>query len=212
MKYKTFNVLKNFWTNTYLVWDEISREAMYIDAAFPHENLASEIAKHDLKLKYILNTHGHGDHIGGNTLLKETFDAQIGIHKIDAEMLFNPQKNLSSRWTQNVVSPKADFFIEDEIELKLGEKIIKIIHTPGHSKGGVCFLVENLLFSGDTLFAGSIGRTDLPGGNYEQLISSIKQKLLILPDATKVLSGHGPETTIATEKIENPFVGLAARF
>ena len=212
MKYKTSNVLKNFWTNTYLVWDEISREAMYIDAAFPHENLVSEIAKYDLKLKYILNTHGHGDHIGGNTLLKETFNAQIGIHKIDAEMLFNPQKNLSSRWAEDVISPKADFFIEDEVELKLGEKIIKVIHTPGHSAGSVSFLVEELLFSGDTLFAGGIGRTDLPGGNYGELISSIQKKLFILPDDTIVLSGHGLQTTIATETLENQFVGLAARF
>ena len=174
--------------------------------------MISAIKKNNLKLKFLLNTHGHGDHIAGNTMIKNNFDVQLGIHKLDAEMLTNSNKNLSSRWAQNTISPPADFLLSEGDELKIGEKIIKIIHTPGHSKGGVCFLVENLLFSGDTLFAGSIGRTDLPGGNYEQLISSIKQKLLILPDATKVLSGHGPETTIATEKIENPFVGLAARF
>jgi len=212
MQYKTFNVLPTYGTNTYLVWDEDSKEAIYIDPAAPDKILIQEIQSKNLILKCIVNTHGHGDHIAGNKLLIDHFKTQLCIQQDDAKMLIDPHLNFSAAIGFNLVSPKADIVLKDDGVLKLGNKEIIIIHTPGHTKGGICLYIENLLFSGDTLFCESIGRTDLPGGNYGELEKSIKEKLFILPDETIVLPGHGPETTIGHEKVENPFVGLAARF
>ena len=208
MKHKTFNVLPEFGTNTYLLWDETSKEAMIIDPANQSRALLEAIK--DLNLKFIVNTHGHGDHIGGNKFLKENTKAQLAIHELDAPMLVDPNKNLSTHWGANLVCPEADIQVKDGDFLELGEKQVKVIHTPGHSRGGICLLVEDLLFCGDTLFAESIGRTDLPGGDYSTIIRSIKEKLFILNDKTKVLPGHGPETTIGYEKVNNPFAGMRA--
>ncbi|MCF7794623.1 MAG: MBL fold metallo-hydrolase [Candidatus Cloacimonetes bacterium] len=207
MKIKTIKILPEFDTNTYLMWDEESKEAMIIDPAKADDRLLNEIK--DLKLKYIVNTHGHGDHIGGNALLKEKTDAKIAIHKHDAKMLQDPNSNLSSFWGAALRSPAADILLQDGDELKLGKYKIKIIHTPGHSEGGICLLIGNAIFSGDTLFASSIGRTDLPGGSYNTLINSIKTKILTLSGNTIVYPGHGPETTVEDESVSNPFVGFA---
>lgn len=208
MKHKTFNVLPEFGTNTYLLWDETSKEAMIIDPANQSRALLEAIK--DLNLKFIVNTHGHGDHIGGNKFLKENTQAKLAIHELDAPMLTDSSKNLSTHWGANLVCPEADIKLRDDDFLQLGENKVKIIHTPGHSRGGICLLVEDLLFCGDTLFAESIGRTDLPGGDYSTIIRSIKEKLFILNDKTKVLPGHGPETTIGYEKVNNPFAGMRA--
>ena len=212
MQYKIFYILPTYGTNTYLVWDEDSKEAIYIDPAAPDKILIQEIQSRNLNLKFIINTHGHGDHIGGNKLLKDNFDVQLCIHQDDTKMLTDPQLNFSSSIGFNLVSPKADKILKDGEIIKLGNNEIKIIHTPGHTKGGICLFIENLLFSGDTLFCDSIGRTDLPGGNFEEIKRSIQEKLFILHDETIVLPGHGLETTIGYEKVENLFVGLAARF
>ena len=212
MQYKIFNVLPTYGTNTYLVWDEDSKEAIMIDPAAPDKILIQEIQRKGLNLKFVVNTHGHGDHIAGNKLLKDNFKIQLCIHRDDAKMLTDPHLNFSSSIGFNLVSPKTDIILEEGGIIKLGNMEIKIIHTPGHTKGGICLYVDNLLFSGDTLFFESIGRTDLPGGNYSDLEKSIKEKLFTLPDETIILPGHGPETTIGHEKVENPFVGLAARF
>ena len=126
-------------------------------------------------------------------------------------MINDPNQNLSTHWGAQLVSASADIKLKDGDSLQLGNKKIAVIHTPGHSRGGICLLVEDLLFCGDTLFAGSIGRTDLPGGDYATLINAIKTKLLILNGNTKVFPGHGPDTTIEDEKIGNPFVGMMAR-
>jgi len=209
MKYKTLNVLPTFGTNTYLLWDEISKEAMLIDPADKSSLLLDVIQ--GLNLKYIVNTHGHGDHIGGNQYLKENTQAKLAIHELDAAMLIDPHQNLSTHWGAQLISAAADIMLTDGDILKLGDKEIKVIHTPGHSRGGICLLVDDLLFCGDTLFAGSIGRTDLPGGDYATLINAIKTKLLVLDESTKVFPGHGPETTIEDEKVGNPFFGLMAR-
>ncbi|RLC49841.1 MAG: MBL fold metallo-hydrolase [Candidatus Cloacimonadota bacterium] len=209
MKYRIFNVLPAFGTNTYLVWDEFSKEAMIIDPADKSQTLLDAVK--GLNLKYIVNTHGHGDHIGGNKFLKENTQAKLAIHELDASMLNDPNQNLSTHWGAQLVSASADIKLKDGDSLQLGNKKIAVIHTPGHSRGGICLLVEDLLFCGDTLFAGSIGRTDLPGGDYATLINAIKTKLLILNGNTKVFPGHGPDTTIEDEKIGNPFVGMMVR-
>ncbi|MBC8384736.1 MAG: MBL fold metallo-hydrolase [Candidatus Cloacimonetes bacterium] len=212
MQYKILNVLPIYGTNTYLVWDEDSKEAIMIDPAAPDKILVREIQNNDLSLSCIINTHGHGDHIGGNKLMKESFNTNLCIHRADAEMLTSPHLNFSSSIGYNLVSPKADIILKDGATIKFGNKEIEIIHTPGHTKGGICVYVDNLLFCGDTLFCDSIGRTDLPGGNFEDIKKSIREKLFILPEDTIVFPGHGPQTTIGHEKNENPFVGLAARF
>ncbi len=212
MKYKVYNVLPEFGTNTYLVWDENSRQAMMIDPAAPDRILLEEIKNLKLDLKYIINTHGHGDHIAGNQLIKDSFPAPLCIHETDAAKLTDVKLNLSEFWNTDIVSPPADVLLEDGNMITLGSYEVTVIHTPGHTQGGICLLVEGLLFSGDSLFSKGIGRTDLPGGNYEMLVSSIKDKLFKLSDETIVLPGHGPETTIKKEKRENPFVGLDARF
>ncbi len=209
MKYRIFNVLPAFGTNTYLVWDEFSKEAMIIDPADKSQTLLDAVK--GLNLKYIVNTHGHGDHIGGNKFLKENTQAKLAIHELDASMLNDPNQNLSTHWGAQLVSASADIKLKDGDSLQLGNKKIAVIHTPGHSRGGICLLVEDLLFCGDTLFAGSIGRTDLPGGDYATLINAIKTKLLVLNGNTKVFPGHGPDTTIEDEKIGNPFVGMMVR-
>ena len=212
MKYKVYNVLPEFGTNTYLVWDENSRQAMIIDPAAPDSILIEDIQNLKLDLKYIINTHGHGDHIAGNQLIKDSFPAPLCIHEADAAKLMDVKLNFSEFWNADIVSPPADVLFEDGDKITLGNHEVIVIYTPGHSQGSICLLVEGILFSGDTLFSKGIGRTDLTGGNYEMLISSIKYKLFKLPDETVVLPGHGPDTTIRKEKRENPFVGIEERY
>ena len=125
--------------------------------------------------------------------------------------MIDPNMNLSTYWNSQIIVPEADILLNDCDELFLGNEMLKIIHTPGHSKGGICILARNLLFCGDTLFAAGIGRIDLPGGDYSTLINSIKTKLFVLDGNIKVLPGHGPDSTIEDEKVGNSFVGMMAR-
>jgi len=210
MNYKTYNLLPSYGTNTYLVWDEKSKEAMLVDPADKSEKLLNEIKNMGLTVKYVVNTHGHGDHIGGNTFFREACKAQLVIHRSDAEMLIDSAKNLSAYMGTNIVTKAPDLKLDGGEVLSLGSEEIKIIATPGHSKGGICLYFDKTLISGDTLFAQSVGRSDLPGGDHNTLVKSIKEKLFILPEETLVLPGHGAETTIADEQVANPFVGFAA--
>jgi len=206
LKIEGYILLPDFETNTWLLWDEESREAILVDPAAPSPDLLKRIEELKLKVKYIINTHGHMDHIGGNSWFKNHLSAPLMIHSADAPMLVNSAMNLSLYVGNPVSSAPPDVLLEDGMELSLGKYPVKVIHTPGHTPGGICFLADKFLISGDTLFEQSIGRTDLQGGNHQQIINSIKNKLFVLPDDVIVFPGHGPRTSISMEKKNNPFV------
>jgi glyoxylase-like metal-dependent hydrolase (beta-lactamase superfamily II) len=193
--------------NCYLFACLESRKAAIIDPGGDAKNIYRWVLEKDLKVEYILLTHGHVDHIGGVEELRTLLgDVLVGIHAADAGMLTDARKNLSRNVGMNVVLKGADFLLQDGQELIIGNKKLKVISTPGHSPGSVCFLSDEGLFSGDTLFAGSIGRTDFPGGSIDLLLKGVEKKLLILPDETRVFPGHMGETNIGAEKRYNPFL------
>jgi hydroxyacylglutathione hydrolase len=179
-------------TNCYVVGCEETREAAVIDPGMESkaeaEPILDYIKQNSLHIKYIINTHGHPDHIAGNALIEKATGAPILIHE-----------NHSAR-------VQADRTLHDGDIIQVGSLKLKVLHTPGHTKDGISLLADNAVFTGDALFAGSVGRTDFLGGSYEELMQSIKTKLLSLPDSFKVYSGHGPSTTIGDEKRHNPFL------
>ena len=188
-----------------LSWDvKKPKKRLCIDPGDEADRILMTLAKSELKVKYLLNTHGHFDHVGANKRMKEVTGAQLAIHKEDEPFFAQLSQSAMMFGLVAENSPPADFNLNEGDKITFGEITLEVIHTPGHSKGGVCLYTKGHLFAGDTLFAGSIGRTDLDGGNYDTLISSIKTKLLALDDDTVVYTGHGPETTIANEKRMNP--------
>ncbi|MFH2044544.1 MAG: MBL fold metallo-hydrolase [Pseudomonadota bacterium] len=195
-------------SNCFVVGCENTKEAVVIDPGDEPNKILMVLAKHKLQVKYIINTHGHVDHVGGNKKLKEATGADLLIHGLDAPMLARIAAT-GAAWGLNVEdSPPPDRMLEDGDEIKFGDITFKVIHTPGHSPGGISLYTDGCVFVGDTLFSGSIGRTDFPGGDYDTLISCIKNKLFVLGDNIRVLTGHGPETSIAIEKKYNPFVRI----
>ncbi|MBU1182897.1 MAG: MBL fold metallo-hydrolase [Proteobacteria bacterium] len=193
--------------NCFIVGCDRTREAAVIDPGDESDKILLTLAGLKLKVKYIINTHGHFDHVGGNKKMKDATGAGILIHSLDAPMLDYISQSASA-WGMNVEdSPPPDLMLKDDDEVKFGDISLKVIHTPGHSPGGISLYSHGSVFVGDTLFAGSIGRTDFPGGDFDTLISSIRKKLFVLGDDVKVFAGHGPETTIGTEKRHNPFAG-----
>lgn len=208
MDFKRFSTLPSFGTNTYLLWDKDSREAILIDPGAASSRILDYVETNSLYIKAIVNTHGHADHIGGNRYFQEKWHVPIMIHSLDAEKLIDPRLNLSMFMGEEITSPSAGRLLNEGDKIVLGRKSIDVIHTPGHTQGGICLLYSILLFSGDTLFKGSIGRTDFPDGDYSALEKSIREKLYSLPDETLVLPGHTDETRIGIEKVENPFVHL----
>ncbi|MBO8171165.1 MAG: MBL fold metallo-hydrolase [Bacillaceae bacterium] len=193
-------------TNAYVIKDNQGR-GIVIDPAQAAEPLVQAVQ--DLSVEAILLTHAHFDHIAGLNEIRELTGAPVYIHPSEQDWLADPMKNGSARWPEvggPVQCERADYELADGQELNLLGRTWKVRHTPGHSPGGVSFITGDYVFSGDALFAGSIGRTDLPGGDYEQLITSIQDKLMVLLDETVVYPGHGPQTTIGSEKEHNPFI------
>ncbi|MGI6648019.1 MAG: MBL fold metallo-hydrolase [Bacillota bacterium] len=198
-------------TNCYIVGCEESREAAVIDPGGDALKILKFLERNNLKLTHIINTHGHIDHIGGNRTLKEQTQAELIIHEEDASMLTSAGRNLSLFSGMVMSGPAADRTVKEGDKIKVGNTVVlEVIHTPGHTPGGISLKLEvdgkNILFVGDTLFNGSIGRTDFPGGSYRQLIESIQQKIMVFPDETEVYPGHGPGTKVGFERKSNPFL------
>lgn len=199
-------VLGNLENNNYLLIDSDSKEAVLIDCTQENEEIKNVLKENNATLKYILLTHGHFDHVLGVNAFKKKYNCQVLIHQ-DDKIILDSMKDFTRNFGLNEVEiQKIDGFVKEGDIIKFGAKEIKVIHTPGHTKGGVCYLLENMLFSGDTLFYETVGRTDLPGGNYKEIKDSIKNKLFTLDDSIKVYPGHGPVTTIEHEKINNNFL------
>ena len=189
-------------TNCYIVQDENSKETMVIDPAGDVDKIVEMLDILQAKLKYIYLTHCHGDHIGGVKELKQRCGGQVITQRLTAENLLDVNVNLTSYIGIGGLTIETDARVDDNDLLHLGDLEFKVIHTPGHTSGGSCLYCEEekLLFSGDTLFRGTWGRTDVPSGDFESVINSITKKLMILPDETIVYPGHGKSTMIREEK------------
>jgi len=205
MPIKRLILLAEFETNTYLIWDKESGLGAVIDPANNAQEIVDEAERLGFNIKYIINTHGHADHIGANTELKKLTGGILCIHEDDSEKLSNPDLNLSSFVGFPITTVKADRLLKDGDVLNFGNISLKVMHTPGHSKGCICLVGDGFVFSGDTLFFESIGRYDFPDSSGDLLRKSVIEKLFMLPDATKVYTGHGGPTTIGHEKKHNPF-------
>jgi hydroxyacylglutathione hydrolase len=194
----------------YIVSCPVKKEALVIDPAGNEEDIVERIDKNGLVLKYIVNTHGHADHTCGNAKVKDLTGAQIIMHEEDDKVFNSPEGQVMARQMRFALSPHADIFIKDGDEISIGDVTLKVIHTPGHSPGGICLLGDGNLFTGDTLFVGGIGRTDLPGSSTAQFMNSINKRLLTLPVDTIVWPGHDygdrPSSTIGVEKWSNPYL------
>lgn len=196
----------SFAMNCYLIIDPESGEAVYIDPGAEADQLIEKISSRDIKLKFVINTHCHIDHAAETSRVINHFKVPFYIHRGDLPLLNNlkEQGDFFGLPVQEI--PKITDFVDDTQTFDFGTLKMKILHTPGHSPGGISILVEDSVFVGDCLFMDSIGRTDLLGGNYDQLVTSIKTKLLTLDDSTVVYPGHGPATTIGREREHNPFL------
>ena len=188
--------------NCYIFGDPKTKEVFIIDPGGDHHKIKALIDKYDLKIKAVINTHGHIDHISANRYL----DYPIWIHKEDATFLQDSKKNLSSLFGFDLKSPAADRLLEEGEVLKIGELSLEVIHTPGHTPGSICLKTDSILFSGDILFYDGIGRSDFPHGSEKTLFQSLKDKVLVQDDNTVIYPGHGPITTIGREKKSNPFL------
>jgi glyoxylase-like metal-dependent hydrolase (beta-lactamase superfamily II) len=205
MKYESI-VVGALETNCYLAYCMDTLECAVIDPGAEPDKIFSAIGHKGLKPTLLINTHGHVDHIGANRDVKDKFDIPIYIHEADRRILESALQSGLGLFLGAKKSPPPDHFMEEGDELKIGNRSLKVLHTPGHSPGSVSLLGDGLLFSGDTLFCGGVGRTDLPGGSWEELERSIRDKIFTLPLETLVLTGHGPTTTVDQETKFNPFI------
>ena len=203
-------VVGAFQVNAYVVRLEGAREAVVIDPGDDSPAILSLVGERGLEVTHIFNTHGHGDHIGANGDVKAAFpEAKIYVHGRDAHMLDDPRANLSTFFGYAASSPPADLFFEGNTDVRAAGITFRVEHLPGHSSGSVCLIADTeppVVFVGDTLFAGTIGRTDFPGGNMEMLVAGIRDRILSLPDETQVYPGHGETTTVGAERTGNYFV------
>jgi glyoxylase-like metal-dependent hydrolase (beta-lactamase superfamily II) len=193
-------------SNCYIVWDDSVKQGVIIDPGDDAEDILKAVRRLSIKIKYILATHGHFDHVGAVAPLKRKLNVEFLAHKEDF-FFIKDGENAAKRWGVNIEQPPTpDRFIDDGDKITIGSFDLEVIHTPGHSPGGISFLYDRMLFGGDTLFQGSIGRTDFRKGSFRDLSKSIKTRLYTLPDDTIVYTGHGPITTIGDEKRYNAFV------
>ena len=196
--------------NCHIVSDGENPEAMVVDPGGDAGRIIQSLDAASLQPKWLVLTHGHADHILALAEVKGRYPgARVAAHVLDAPALQDPERNLSLMLGMPLTAPPAERMLSEGDELAVGALRFRVLHTPGHTPGGICLVVDTdppVLLSGDALFAGSVGRSDFPGGDHAQLIESIRTRLLVLPDATRVLSGHGPETTIQAERQSNPFL------
>ncbi len=196
----------SYFTNCYIVYCTDTKEAAVIDPGDDGKDILSFINENELKVKYIINTHGHWDHIGAVGYLKENTDADILIHEDDKDTLQDADKNLSAYMAKSGTVPNADKLLKEGDKIKIGNTIVlEVMHTPGHTPGSICLLGKEVFFSGDTVFADSIGRTDLPGGSYEDIKNSIHKKIVPLTNDYIIYPGHGSKTTLSNERKSNPY-------
>jgi len=192
-------------TNCYLVYCEETRACAIVDPGAEPGKIFAAVAALELKPALILNTHGHLDHIGANRDMKEKYAVPLYLHAADAGMLEVTEHIELSLLLGARDSPPPDRLLVDGDKITVGRTSLRVLHTPGHTPGSVGFLGNRVFFSGDTLFCGGVGRTDLPGGSWKDLEKSIREKILVLPGETVVLPGHGPWTTVEQETLSNPF-------
>jgi hydroxyacylglutathione hydrolase len=193
-------------TNCYVLGDEKSKEAVVIDPGGNFAEIEEQLKTSDLRVKYIILTHGHFDHTGALAQLKETTGAKVLIHAKDAAMLSSGGGAQAFLLETGNTPVSADRTLKEGDRIQFGQYQLEVLHTPGHSPGGISLFTDKMIFVGDSLFCGSIGRTDLPGGSYEQLIDSIKRKLLSKGDDCIIYPGHGPASTVREERRNNPFL------
>jgi hydroxyacylglutathione hydrolase len=198
--------------NCFIVGCKETLEAAVIDPGDEADKILQSLAESDLKVNFIINTHGHFDHVSANKGVNAGTKAPILIHALDAPMLEKISASAASWGLSAENSPAPDRTIDEGDTISFGKITFKVIHTPGHTPGGISLFADGHVFVGDTLFAGSIGRTDFPGGDFATLKSSIQDKLFRLGDNVRVFTGHGPETSIGRERQHNPFVGVNAMY
>ena len=194
-----------FGENMYILIDEETKKCAVVDPGGASDKILNYIKVNSLELEYILLTHGHGDHIGAVNTIKSRTNAKVVAHNDEQELLNDNRKNLSYSMHCGPQELNADIYVHDKEKLELGNLKLSFIHTPGHTKGSMCIRVNDDMFTGDTLFAGSIGRTDFYSGDYKQIEKSLK-KLSKFEDKVKVHPGHGPSSTLGIEKMSNPYM------
>ncbi len=193
-------------TNCFLVYSEDNSECAIVDPGAEPDKIINGIKTNNLKPIMIINTHGHVDHVGANKTIKETFDIPLYIHEADLKLLKSALQSGFGLMIGARKSPPPDGFLKEGDLIELGNSHLEVLHTPGHSPGSISLLGDGFILSGDTLFRGGVGRTDLPGGSWEKLKESIKNKIFNLPENTLVLPGHGPSTSVGFEKDSNPYL------